>query len=349
MTRLTSFQSLFRTLLVSAALIALTACSGSPWNVPQATPTAIPLPVIVEKPTYQVQRGEMKQELEFSGRIAPARLQELSFTADGRVAKLNVRRGDSVTKDQLLAELEGGQNEYELRRAQANLKIAQLRLELARLQAPQDSEINRINVAIREQEVELAQVDLDELDAVASNLRIIAPFDGTIFSVTVLEGAMIQANQTIIAVANMDEVIVSAKLRPDDMALLTVGMKVTVDPVGVSIPTVQGTIKSLPYPYGNADAGTESPDGSVQVALDRPPLELGYNVGDLVNMNIVLKQKTDALWLPSQAVREFEGRYFVILQEGEAQRRVDVKVGIIEADRIEITEGLVEGQVVVAP
>src|SRR6266508_5323453 len=51
--------------------------------------------------------------------------------------------------------------------------------------------------------------------------------------------------------------------------------------------------------------------------------------------------------LRSQAVREFEGRYFVIVQDGEAQRRVDVKVGIIEEDRIEITEGLAEGQVVV--
>jgi RND family efflux transporter MFP subunit len=327
----------------------VTACSGSPLNAAQATPTAIPLPVIAEKPTYQVQRGEMKQVLDFTGRIAPALLQELSFTSDGRVAEVNVRRGDTVTQDQLLAELEGGQNEYELRRAQANLKIAELRLELARLQTPQDSEINRINVAIREQEVELARAGLDELNAVTSNLRITAPFDGTIFSLTILEGAMVQANQTVIAVANLDEVIISAQLKPDDMALLTVGMQVTVDPVSGSIPTVPGTVKSLPYPYGSADAGTQSPNGSVQVALDRPPLELGYNVGDLVNMNIVLKQKSDALWLPSQAVREFEGRYFVILQEGEAQRRVDVKVGIIEPDRIEITDGLVEGQVVVAP
>jgi multidrug efflux pump subunit AcrA (membrane-fusion protein) len=87
----------------------------------------------------------------------------------------------------------------------------------------------------------------------------------------------------------------------------------------------------------------------VQVVLDQPPVDLGYKVGDMVNLTIVLEKKTDALWLPSQAVREFEGRYFVIVQDGEAQRRVDVKVGIIEADRIEIIEGLAEGQVVVAP
>jgi multidrug efflux pump subunit AcrA (membrane-fusion protein) len=66
-------------------------------------------------------------------------------------------------------------------------------------------------------------------------------------------------------------------------------------------------------------------------------------------MSIILAQKADALWLPAQAVREFDGRYFVILKDGQTERRVDVKVGIVEQDRIEITEGLTEGQVVVAP
>jgi len=195
--------------------------------------------------------------------------------------------------------------------------------------------------------LELAQTVLDELNAVYSNMRITAPFDGTIVSITIFDGSMVEANQMVLAVANMDDLLVSARLRADDMALLTVGMKVTVNAVKGNMPTVPGTIKSLPYPYGSVD--TESSDGSVQIALDRSPLELGYNVGDMVSMSLVLEEKADALWLPSQAVREFEGRYFVIVQDGEAQRRVDVKVGIIEADRIEITDGLVEGQVVVVP
>ena len=127
MTHLISPQHWLRTFFISGTLILiLTACSGNSLTTAQATPTAIPLPVIAEKPTYQVQRGEMKHELQFSGRIAPAIRQELSFASDGRVAKVYVRRGDTVTKDQLLAELEGGQNEYDLRRAQANLKIAEL-------------------------------------------------------------------------------------------------------------------------------------------------------------------------------------------------------------------------------
>jgi RND family efflux transporter MFP subunit len=347
MSRLISLRPLLHRSLALGLILLLTACSGNAVTSSQATPTAIPLPAIAEKPTYQVQRGQMKDVLEFSGRIVPALRQELAFASPGRVAKVYVRRGESVAKDQLLAELEGGQNDFELRRAQTNLKIAQLRLEQARLQAPQDSEVNRINVAIQEQEVELAQIALDELNASYSSVRITAPFDGTVFSVAITDGSTVEADQTVLVVADMSDLVVSATLNSDEMSRLSVGMKGDVNSIGRNVPTVEGTVRGLPYPYGNAE--TESTDGSVQVALAQPPLELGYSVGDTVNMSIVLHEKADALWLPMQAVREFEGRYFAIVQDGEAQRRVDIKVGIIEGDRIEITEGLAEGQVVVEP
>lgn len=344
MLRLNSLLHLF---CYGLLVIFFSACSGNAANNLQATPTAIPLPVIAEKPTYQVQRGEMVSELIFTGRIAPVEKQELAFGAAGRVAKINVRRGDKVTKDQVLAELETGQDEFVLRRAQANLKIAQLRLELARLQNPQTSEANKINIAIQEQEVELAQIALDEINFTYDGLRITSPMDGTVLSVSLLEGATTDANQPIIVVANLDDLVASAIVGSDDLDRLAIGMKVTVSSIGQNIPDVEGKIRALPYPYGNAD--TESTDGSVQVELDQAPAQLGYEVGDMVSMHIILEQKADALWLPLQAVREFEGRYFVIVRDGGEERRVDIKVGIIEEDRIEITDGLAEGQVVVVP
>jgi hypothetical protein len=66
-------------------------------------------------------------------------------------------------------------------------------------------------------------------------------------------------------------------------------------------------------------------------------------VGDLVQVILTLSRKDDALWLPPQAVRAFEGRRFVVVKDGDRQRRQDVKVGIISTDRIEIVEDPVEG------
>ena len=67
-----------------------------------------------------------------------------------------------------------------------------------------------------------------------------------------------------------------------------------------------------------------------------------------------MEQKEEVLWLPPQAVRSFEGRNFVVIQDADGQRRVDVKLGIRAGDRVEIlwvegVENLSEDQVVVGP
>jgi len=66
-------------------------------------------------------------------------------------------------------------------------------------------------------------------------------------------------------------------------------------------------------------------------------------------LTVELERSVDTLWLPPQAVRTFEGRSFVVIQEGGAQRRMDVRIGIRSDDRLEILDGLVEGQTVIAP
>ncbi len=62
---------------------------------------------------------------------------------------------------------------------------------------------------------------------------------------------------------------------------------------------------------------------------------------------IFLEQRDDVLWLPPTAVRSFQGRDFVVVQDGDLQRRVDVRIGLESEDRVELLEGAELGQVVV--
>jgi len=60
-----------RALAALALLLALvTACgsSGSPGAAGDATPTPLPTPVVLEKPTYTVELGTRGETLEFTGR-----------------------------------------------------------------------------------------------------------------------------------------------------------------------------------------------------------------------------------------------------------------------------------------
>ena len=67
----------------------------------------------------------------------------------------------------------------------------------------------------------------------------------------------------------------------------------------------------------------------------------------IVKIRIVLEHRDNVLWLPPEAVRSFEGRRFVVVRQGERERRVTVKIGIETEDKLEILEGLKEGDVIV--
>ena len=62
-----------------------------------------------------------------------------------------------------------------------------------------------------------------------------------------------------------------------------------------------------------------------------------------------LEQHQNVLWLPPAAVREFNGRHFVVILEDRTQKRIDVSIGLQNEDQLEIESGLSEGQVVIGP
>ena len=107
---------------------------------------------------------------------------------------------------------------------------------------------------------------------------------------------------------------------------------------------------------GDSADDVEDVDESTRVSLDIPAADVGLDMGDLVRITVLLERKDNVLWLPPQAIRTFEGRRFVVVQDGDIQRRVDVKVGIESEDRIEIEAATEEdidllavGRVVIGP
>ena len=83
--------------------------------------------------------------------------------------------------------------------------------------------------------------------------------------------------------------------------------------------------------------------------MDESPTKLGYEMGDLVKVDIVVEQSLNTLWVPPQVIRTFDSRSFIVVQDGEVQRRVDVKLGVVGDERVEILEGLTQGQIVIGP
>ncbi len=255
------------------------------------------------------------------------------------------------------------------REAQAQLERAQILLE----GADRNPDVARSQVEAYQKDVEMAQIDVERLSTGISSLlqndltraqyaveklqqeiaeaQIIAPFDGILLSLSLSPGQAVTGYQPVASVADASTLEISADLLSNQLELLAEQMPVTF--VFSSRPgeTLHGVIRRLPYPYGSGGSGQtiEEKDKSTRIVIEET-LEAGdYELGDLVRVTAEVERAEDVLWLPPQAIRNFNGRLFTVVQDGDVQRRVDVRIGVEAEDRVEIREGVEEGQTIVGP
>jgi len=240
----------------------------------------------------------------------------------------------AVAQAQLTA-LNGGPVASDLAAARRAVQRAELAIEEARQVA--DPELDK-NVAS-------AELDLESIQSRLDAGRILAPFDGKIASIDIRPGDAVQAYKAVISVMNESQLeVVVDYIGSEDATKIGIGQEVELNFARYKGKTVKGTVERLPTRLTNSGS-TVNADTSYHLGYEDKSLEL--DVGDLVQVLLTLQRKDDALWLPPQAVRAFEGRRFVVLKDGDRQRRQDVKVGIISTDRIEIVEGVKEGDVII--
>jgi RND family efflux transporter MFP subunit len=289
--------------------------------------------------------------LEFTARLVPEVEEELYFKTGGRIQTVMVQKGDIVKAGQILASLETGTSNVDVRRAEINLEMAKMDRELFIIQSSKFSQGYPIYLKMKDYEVEMAQLSLDEINARVDSAQVKAPFDGTMLSVFITPDRSVEPYKSVMVIADLSKIEVSADLTSTDLQVLQEGMAVKVFAVSGPAKELTGEIRKLPYPYGKAEptGDNETQDTSTRVSINEDPATANLALGDLVRVQVVLEKRSDTLWLPPQAIRRFEGRRFVVVQDNDGQRRVDIKIGITSDDRVEILEGVEEGVIVVAP
>lgn len=117
--------STFAILMLTAVLTGACASVDGQPAPSAATSTPYPTAQAVARPTYTVQRGDVIEVLEFTGRWQPRDQLLLSFETDGTVRRVEVQAGQSVSVGELLADLDIEQLEEQLEDAQIALESAQ--------------------------------------------------------------------------------------------------------------------------------------------------------------------------------------------------------------------------------
>ncbi|HEU5103070.1 MAG TPA: HlyD family efflux transporter periplasmic adaptor subunit [Roseiflexaceae bacterium] len=167
-------------------------------------------------------------------------------------------------------------------------------------------------------------------------------------AISISEGDTVTAFDPLIEIADPSQLEVASELGAEQMRRLAEGQPAEISTLSRPDVIIPAIIRQMPAPYGSGGSGAvQEQDRTTRFKLlDLKGQEVEAGV-TIVKIRIVLEHKDNVLWLPPEAVRSFEGRRFVVVRDGDRERRVTVKTGIETEDRIEILEGLKEGDLIV--
>lgn len=250
----------------------------------------------------------------------------------------NEQSNEKVQEAQrVLDELVSGRGNKELIAAQRAVKEAQLALV--------EAQAATLNVATKA--VENAQRELEKAQKKVDDGLIIASMDGEVITSSISEGDTVEADSPVFEIADTSQLEVGSELTGEQMRQLQEGQPVEITLLSRPDVVMPAVIRQMPAPYGSGGSGTvESRDRRTLFEIsDLKGQEL--KSGQNVKIRIVLERKEDVLWLPPEAIRSFEGRRFVLIRTDKGETRQTVRVGIETEERVEVVEGVSEGDVIV--
>lgn len=222
-----------------------------------------------------------------------------------------------------------------------NQKFTVQQRENAVLQAQKKLEDARAGGGIDPQRIQAlrsAELRIDQIKGNINRSSLYAPIDAQVLEVNIKPGDQATAFQTVITVGKPDPKEAIANLAIGDAQKLAVGVVGTCQIANKPETLVQCIVRRIPASARDADQTTR-----VAAVFDEASL------GQLIQVEMPLNVRENVLWLPPAAVRTFQNRTFVVVQTTDGPRSIDVVIGLRTDDRVEIKQGLTEGQIVVGP
>lgn len=200
-----------------------------------------------------------------------------------------------------------------------------------------------------ENELAEAQASLAIEQRNLARAAITSPVDGVVLERHQTRRQYLSAGTPLLTVGRLEEMEVIAEVLTERATRIAPDDRVEIYGEAIEGGPIGGRVLRV-YPSGFekiSSLGVEQQRVNVAIALDERPPRLGVEFR--VNVRIVYDAAEDALTLPRTTLyRGADGGWRVMTVEVGVTRERDVKVGIMNDDRVQIIDGLTEGAAVLA-
>ena len=233
---------------------------------------------------------------------------------------------------------------------QAVKNVEQLQSSLGIAQNTYNQVAKEISVNVRERyeaEIDVLLLTLEILEKNKENYMIFADVDGIVTELNTFEGDLPSPGAMIIEIQDPTEKVLLVDFMVEDAMNIKQGMNAEINDLNLNI-VIEDLKVSQVYPKAFvtlSELSVEENRQTIEIELPESAEALSYGVE--VEAIVMIDEPRKALLIPKGAVIYKNSKQYVsVLENGETVER-EIVIGIDIDDRVEVKEGLKEGDLVI--
>jgi RND family efflux transporter MFP subunit len=286
----------------------------------------------------------------------------------GRIDAITVKLGDRVARGQQIAKIEDRELQEQIRQAQANLEVnkatvinresdekvaasvlsrtqASYDRGLVAKQALEDAEARHnaaaAQVTVAKSQAAQTAARIEELRITLSNTNILSPVDGFVSRRMLDQGAYAGINTVLLTVVDLDTVRLVANLVEKGFKRVVPGVAAEVEVDAFPGEQFRGEVSRVAPVF---DPTTRT----AQMEIEVPNPGFRLKPGMYARVRLTVERRPNALTVPRNAVVDTEGKRGVFLVDNAQTARFrEVRTGLQDNERVEVLDGLQDGQHVI--
>ncbi len=280
----------------------------------------------------------LSDEIIVTGKLLPDEEVDLSFETSGQVVEINFQEGTHVKKGQLLAKVNDRQLQAELKRLEAQLKLANDRVYRQGTLLQHDAVSQEAYEQVRT-ELATLKADIDIVKAQIELTELRAPFDGVIGLRQISVGTYASPTTVVSKLTRIIPLKVEFSVPERYVNEVNPGTSLSF--------TIDGVLQDFPAKvYAKESAiDPEMHVLTVRALYDNPNGRL--TPGRYASVKLTKQEIKDAIAIPAEAIVPEMGKDKVFLYKSGKAQPVEIVSGLRTEDRVQVLRGLQVGDTLV--